>query len=280
MRGCLWLRISQEDLVDEAAVQRRASPLRRPTKSDLLPAHTHEVEVLAWAARRVTVALHRLGVLPCPGVSCANGAATRRRCRSGVATANGGNDAAAGGTHLGGRYVCALVGEAVLPDEKRGARRDEEAQCHGRGECGRGLGSVGARPAEPQNLAPDNCHPAQPEHQQCPSRSVFRHGGAAEFRSEPPPAQVQQQQGQHANKAEGDDAKTKVTTLDNEGRTRNAGCNFRVHLLPLRRPALYLPENRGHRPGHAEAQEDVDRVAARDVYDGCVCGGIVLRRRD
>lgn len=84
---------------------------------------------------------------------------------------------------------------------------------------------------------------------------------AAQFSSDVGPAPVKQ----HRYGQEGEDGE------ESDGEGQRAGRHHKV--LPL-----HLPVDGRHRPGHADPQEDVDRVASRHVPDGGVRVGVLDRR--
>ena len=84
--------------------------------------------------------------------------------------------------------------------------------------------------------------------------------GPAQFSSDVGPAPVKQ----HRDGQEGEDGE------ESDGEGQRAG--FHPERLPL-----HVPVDGGHRPGHADPQEDVDGVAAGHIPDRSVCVGVLDR---
>lgn len=83
-------------------------------------------------------------------------------------------------------------------------------------------------------------------------QSVFP--GSTKFSSDVWPAPVKE----HGDSQEGEDGE------QGDGEGQGARRN-------LKRLSLHGPVDGSHRPGHADAQEDVDGVAAGDISNGRVC---------
>mmetsp|Transcript_144732 Transcript_144732/g.376589 ORF Transcript_144732/g.376589 Transcript_144732/m.376589 type:complete len:266 (+) Transcript_144732:80-877(+) len=174
---------------------------------------------------------------------------------------------------LPGVFFCLELQAPHLPDVEQLHLPDGEA---GANEEGHGRAALhhhdfGTQVLGPAHHAPaDQRHPAAPEAQEREERVDLRRDRAAQLASEPLPAQVQQHERHAAHHAERQYAEAEVLGLHHEGRAFDLRRDLRVHGLPVCSAARHHPIDRGNRPRHPEAQEDIHRVAPCHVDDGRV----------